>query len=100
MIGMNFISFLVLLVIAVIVAVVLHYIVHYRFLEGVDSFLGKIGVAWVGGWLGSPVLGHWWLKIGDIYVIPAILGALVVVLFTVLCFKGTAKSYTERHASE
>ena len=57
MIGMSFLSFLLLLVIAVVVAAVFHFGLRYRFLEGWDCFLGKIGLGWLGGWLGSPVLG-------------------------------------------
>ena len=59
MLGMNFTSFLTLLIVSVVVAAVYHWILRYRFLEGIDSFLAKVAVGWVGGWLGSPVLGHW-----------------------------------------
>ena len=59
MLGMSFTSFLVLLAIAVVMAVLIRFILPYRFLQGIDSFLGKIAVGWLGGWLGSPVLGHW-----------------------------------------
>ncbi len=92
MIGMNFLAFLVLLIIAVVVAVVFHYILRYRYLEGTDSFLGKIAIAWLGGWLGSPVVGHWLFQIGSIYVIPAIIGAVVAVLLCVLLFKALGKA--------
>jgi uncharacterized membrane protein YeaQ/YmgE (transglycosylase-associated protein family) len=79
MIGMDFWAFLVLLVAAVIAAVVLHYLICYRFMEGFDGFLGKLGAAWLGAWLGPPVLGHWFepLKLAGIYLIPALLGAFV-----------------------
>ena len=92
MIGMNLVAFLVLLVIAVVVAVVFHYLLRYRFLEGVDCFLGKIAVAWLGGWLGSPVLGHWLFQVGDIYVIPSIVGAVAAVFLNVLSWKALAKA--------
>jgi hypothetical protein len=49
MLGMNFISFLTLLVVSVFVAAVYHLILRYRFLEGIDSFLAKVVVGWVGG---------------------------------------------------
>jgi len=49
MIGMNFTSFLVLLVIAVVVAVIAHYVIRYRYLEGIDSLFGKIAIGWLGG---------------------------------------------------
>ena len=41
MLGMNFGAFLVLLVTGLIAAVVIHYLIRYRFLEGLDGFLGK-----------------------------------------------------------
>ena len=49
-------------------------------------------MAWLGGWLGSPVLGHWWemLRYEDIYLAPAFLGAFVAVFGTVLFFKAMA----------
>lgn len=92
MIGMSLISFLVLLVIAVVVAAVFHFLLRYRFLEGIDSFFGKIAVAWLGGWLGSPVLGYWLIKVENIYVVPAIVGAVTAVLLAVLELKALAKA--------
>jgi uncharacterized membrane protein YeaQ/YmgE (transglycosylase-associated protein family) len=92
MIGMSLVSFLVLLVIAVVVAALFHFVLRYRFLEGIDSFLGKIAVGWAGGWLGSPVLGHWLFKIDEIFVIPAILGAITAVFLSVLGWKALGKA--------
>lgn len=96
MINMSFLSFIVLLVIAVAVAAIFHYAIRYRYLEGFDSFLGKIVVGWLGGWIGSPALGHWWFMIGQIYVIPAIMGAVAAVFSTTLCWKARAKSSVSR----
>lgn len=92
MIGMGFGAFLVLLIIAVIAAVVLHFVLRYRFLEGVDSFLGKVAIAWLGAWLGSPVLGHWLVEIQGVYIIPALVGAFTAVLLSVLGWKALAKA--------
>ena len=77
MIGMNFWAFLVLSVAGVIAAAVVHYIARYRFLEGFDGLLSKVIAGWVGAWLGSPLIGHWFerVKIANIYLIPALLGA-------------------------
>jgi uncharacterized membrane protein YeaQ/YmgE (transglycosylase-associated protein family) len=93
MIGMDFWAFLVLLVAAVIAAVVLHYLICYRFLEGFDGFLGKVGAAWVGAWLGSPVLGHWFepVKLAHIYVLPALLGAFAGAFALTATWKARAK---------
>ena len=94
--GMSLLSFLVLLVIAAAVAALFHFVLRYRFLEGIYSFLGKIAGGWVGGWLGSPVLGHWLFKIDEVYVIPAILGATAAVFLNVLCWKACAKTCAGR----
>lgn len=91
MLGMNFTSFLTLLIVSVVVAAAYHWILHYRFLEGIDSFLAKVAVGWVGGWLGSPVLGHWLWKIESVYLVPAILGAIAAIHLNVLCWKASAK---------
>lgn len=81
MIGMNFASFLTLLVISLVVSVVLHYLVKYRVVPGVEGLFGKLIVGWLGGWVGSPVLGHWWtnVKVENVYIVPALLGSLAAV---------------------
>lgn len=66
MIGMTLREFLVLLIAGAIAAAVIHYIVGYRFLSGVDGFLGKWITGWLGAWLGSPVLGHWFEACGSL----------------------------------
>jgi uncharacterized membrane protein YeaQ/YmgE (transglycosylase-associated protein family) len=93
MIGMDFWAFLVLLVAAVIAAVVLHYLICYRFIGGFEGFLGKVGSGWVGAWLGSPVLGHWFepVKLAGIYLIPALLGAFVGAFTLTATWKARAK---------
>ncbi|MGA2436260.1 MAG: hypothetical protein ABSG25_13370 [Bryobacteraceae bacterium] len=92
MIGMSLISFLILLAIAVGVAVVFHYVLRYRYLDGIDSFLAKIAVAWLGGRLGPPLLGHWLFKIDSVYLIPAIIGAVAAVFLNVVFLKALAKT--------
>ena len=85
MIGMDFISFLILLVISVVVSGVLHFGLHYYVTPGIWSFCSKVVVGWVGAWLGSPVLGHWLpdLHYHEVYYIPAILGSLGVLVVAV-----------------
>ncbi len=92
MIGMDFISFLTLLVISLVVAVVLHYVLRYRAVEGLEGFFGKLAIGWIGGWLGSPVFGYWWetVKIGNVYIVPALLGSLAAVFGAVLLLKRCA----------
>jgi uncharacterized membrane protein YeaQ/YmgE (transglycosylase-associated protein family) len=93
MLGMNFTSFLTLLIVSVVVAAVYHWILRCRFLEGIDSFLAKVAVGWVGGWLGAPVLGHWLWRIQGVYLVPAILGAIAAIHLNVLCWKASAKLF-------
>jgi hypothetical protein len=54
MLGMNFASFLVLLVIGCAMALLYQYGFRCRFVEGLDSLVGKIALGWIGAWLGSP----------------------------------------------
>ena len=85
MIGMDFVSFLILLVISMVVSGALHYWLEYYVTPGLWSFCSKVVVGWVGAWLGSPVFGHWFpgLQYHDVYIIPAILGSLAVVVVAV-----------------
>jgi len=94
MIGMDFVSFLILLVIAVIVAAILHYGLQLYVVPGTRSFLAKIVLGWIGAWLGSPVLGHWWepLKYCEIYIVPAILGAFALLIVAVDGVKSIGKA--------
>lgn len=98
MIGMNFWAFLVLLVAGLIAAVVLHYAVCYRFLEGFDGAVGKLIAGWLGAWLGSPVLGHWFegAKLANIYLIPALLGAFVGAFVVTATGKALAKAFSTK----
>jgi uncharacterized membrane protein YeaQ/YmgE (transglycosylase-associated protein family) len=91
MLGMSLLSFLIVTLIGAVVAVANHYVIRYRFLEGHDAVFGKLIVGWFGAWLGSPVFGHWLWKIENVYVVPAILGAIATVQLTVLMGKALAK---------
>lgn len=85
MIGMDFISFLILLVISVVVSGIFHYGLNYYVTAGFWSFCSKVVVGWVGAWLGSPVFGHWLpgLQYQEVYYIPAILGSAALILVAV-----------------
>jgi len=92
MIGMNFISFLILLGISIVVSVVLHYGLKFYIRPGIVSFVSKVIFGWIGAWLGSPVFGNWFggLVYQKIYIIPAILGSLallIIMVDLVLTFK-------------
>jgi len=85
MVGIDFISFVILLVIAVIVAAIAHYGLNYYVVGGPGSFLSKVVIAWLGAWLGSPVFGHWFapLVYENIYIIPAVLGSVAIIILVV-----------------
>ncbi len=85
MIGMDFISFLILLIISIIVSGVLHFIFKFYIIPGWWSYFSKVIIGWVGAWLGSPVFGYWWqgLNYKEVYIIPAILGSLSILVFAV-----------------
>ncbi len=84
---MNFISFIILLAIAVVVAIILHFVFNCKVRQDWNSIFSEIVFGWIGAWLGSPVLGHWFSgwKYDNVYIIPAILGslALLVIAFEV-----------------
>ena len=89
MIGMDFISFLILLVISVVVSAILHFVFKYYIVPGWWSFLSKVFIGWIGAWLGSPVFGYWWegLNYKQVYIVPAILGCILLLICAVDCVK-------------
>ncbi len=93
MIGMDFVGFLILLLISVVVSLILHYFLKVRVRTGLVSFFGTVVWGWIGAWLGSPVLGHWAFSYQEVYIIPAILGSaalLVLMIDLVKTFKAPA----------
>lgn len=93
MIGMDFVSFLILLVISIVVSAILHFGLKYYIVAGISSYLSKVVVGWIGAWLGSPVLGYWFegLHYEQVYIIPAIISACA---FIVLAVDGTKSCTT------
>ena len=90
MIGMSFVSFITLLILGFIAAVVMHSAIRYRIMTGADGFVAKWIAGWIGAWLGTPVLGHWWFQIQNVYVIPALVGAFVGAFSLAFLAKTTA----------
>lgn len=87
-VGMRFLSFLILLAISVAVSAALHYGFKYYVTPGPWSFASKVVLGWIGAWIGTPVLGAWprgfsFLHFESIYIIPAILGALALLIVAV-----------------
>lgn len=100
MIGMSFLSFLILLGIGVIVAAVFHYGLRYRFLDSVDAVFAKVALGWLGAWLGSPVLGHWSFKLENVYLVPAVLGSATAVMLNLVAWKALDKVFASRPTVE
>ena len=98
LIGMGFLSFLILLILSAFAAAVVHWGFHYRFLSGADGFIGKWIVGWMGAWLGPAVLGHWFgpVMLWNIYIIPAILGAFAGAFGISACCKVAGTVRPER----
>ncbi len=82
---MDFNSFIILLVIAVVVSWVLHYPLKYYVTAGVWSFVSKVVIAYIGAMLGSSFFGAWWpgVAYGDVFFVPAILGAFAILIVVV-----------------
>ncbi len=82
---LNFVGFLTLLIVSVVVSAVLHYGFKYYVSPGVWSFASKIVVGWIGAWLGTPIFGAWWagIAVGPVFIIPAILGSLAILILAV-----------------
>jgi len=95
MIGMDFTSFLILLLISVVISWVLHYALKYYIIPGSASYFSKVVIGWVGAWLGSPVFGHWWegLNYMEVYIVPAVLGSLLLIIFAVDIIKTCGTIY-------
>jgi uncharacterized membrane protein YeaQ/YmgE (transglycosylase-associated protein family) len=98
MLGMSLLSFLILTFIGALVAATYHYVIRYRFLESNDALVGKLIIGWLGAWLGSPVLGHWLWKVENVYIVPAIVGAIAAIQLTILTGKVLAKLASMRPA--
>ncbi len=96
---MNFVSFIILLAIAVFVAVILHFVFNYKLRQDWNSIFSEIVFGWIGAWLGSPVLGHWFTgwKYENVYIIPAILGALALL---VIAYEACKAFRTSEKAAE
>ena len=102
MFGMDFISFLILLVISVAVSAALHWGLKYYVIPGLSSYFSKVVIGWIGAWLGSPVFGHWWEGVNyeQVYFIPAILGSLAILVLVIDVVKTFGGVSSAEEASE
>lgn len=56
------------------------------------GIIGNIIAGLVGSWLGTSLLGHWGPELADISIIPAIIGAIILVLLLSLIFHSFRKT--------
>jgi uncharacterized membrane protein YeaQ/YmgE (transglycosylase-associated protein family) len=88
MIGMGFGAFLALLIISAILSAIVHG-AGYGVLSGREGYFAKLIIGWIGGWIGSPVLGYWGggMASGNVYLIPAILGSIAAIFMEVAALR-------------
>ncbi len=89
MFGMDFTSFLILLIIGAAASAGLHFGLKFYVVPGLTSYFSKVVIGWIGAWLGSPIIGHWGPAQGEVYYIPAILGSLAALVVVVDVIKTT-----------
>jgi len=80
---MNFAGFFTLLIISVIVSAILHFILKLYIRPGMSSFISKVIIGYIGAWQGSNVFGGWLFEMNQIYIIPAALGCLALLVLMV-----------------
>lgn len=51
------------------------------------GIIGNIIVGIIGGWLGSTLLGSWGPEVGGFFIIPALIGAIILVIIIGLISK-------------
>lgn len=100
LIGMRFLSFLILLILSAFAAAVIHWGARYRFLQGTDGFVGMWIIAWICAWLGPYVFGFWFgpVMLWNVYIIPALIGAFVGAFGTAACYSAIIRGRRERGA--
>lgn len=59
------------------------------------GIIGNIIAGVIGSWIGSLILGNWGWEIGDFYVFPALIGAIVLILIVSLIMKAFSNKATE-----
>ena len=53
--------------------------------------IGNIIAGFIGAWLGSLLIGGWGPVIGGFYIIPALIGAIVLVFIVSLIFRSVKR---------
>jgi uncharacterized membrane protein YeaQ/YmgE (transglycosylase-associated protein family) len=56
------------------------------------GIIGNIIAGFIGAWLGSWLLGSWGPEMGGFFIIPALIGAIILVLIVSLIMKGMRRT--------
>ncbi|WP_373893637.1 GlsB/YeaQ/YmgE family stress response membrane protein [Virgibacillus natechei] len=51
------------------------------------GIIGNIIAGFIGAWIGSSILGAWGPEIGDFYIVPALIGAIVLIFIVSMIMK-------------
>lgn len=54
--------------------------------------IGNIIAGFIGGWLGSVLLGEWGPAMGGFYIVPALIGAIILVALASIVFRSMGRS--------
>ena len=89
MLGMSVTSFVVLLIISAVSAFIVHNVLKLGMPGTGEGYLSKLIVGWIGGWIGSPVVGYWGPSVpgANVYWIPAFIGSLGTIYMCVISLK-------------
>lgn len=85
MTGMSFLSSLLLFIIGAIVTAIMFFLLKIKIGKGIAGFIAEVCIGWFGAWLGW-ILEHWWIKLGEVYLVPAILGSASLILVVHVLF--------------
>ncbi|MEI5741328.1 GlsB/YeaQ/YmgE family stress response membrane protein, partial [Staphylococcus aureus] len=45
----------------------------------------------IGSWLGGTLLGHWGPELGSIYILPALIGSIILIALVTLILRAVRK---------
>ena len=56
------------------------------------GIIGNIVAGIVGSWIGSMILGNWGPAVSDFYIVPALIGSIVLILIVSFIMKSMRKA--------
>ena len=83
---MGYLDFAVLMVLSLVISAALHYWLEYYVTAGHWSYVSKVIVGYVGGWIGPTVFGDWGYVVGGVSVYPAALGVAALLIVVIDLF--------------